>query len=72
MAEVGPARIVEIGLPHLHELADDCAVGEQLDLLGQQTYLAREGPGDLALGIGYRVFGIHSRVSLAARVDQER
>ena len=28
------AGVVEIGIPHLHELADDRPVGEQFDLLG--------------------------------------
>jgi hypothetical protein len=32
MAEVGVAVVIQVRLPHLHELADDRTVGEQLDL----------------------------------------
>ena len=35
MAQIRLTGVVEVGLPHLHELADDRPVGEQLDLAGQ-------------------------------------
>ena len=72
VAWIGLAGIVEVGVAHLHQLADNRAVGEQLDLLGQQPHLASGSPGDLRLGVGHRLGGVHPGVGLAARVHEKR
>ena len=69
---IGSAVLVDVGIPHLHELGDDRTVGEQLDLVGQEADLAIAALRDDLRRARQGLVDRHTAIGRPPSVDQER